>query len=184
MKNTKKLATVTGALLGGAVILILMYKLIPNLGTPWMFQLLAVGMLMLAVFITARYIMKGYVYAIVEEENEKLLTVTEIQGRHTITVCRLALSGLETVVIVPKGDKSADMSVKERIRSEKRKSYNYCSDLFEEKYICVFSCESGESIAVKLSWDGKMEKLLDEELGGEDVTEGSSESDEISPPDR
>ena len=75
-KNTKKLATVTGSLLGGAVILILMYMFIPNLGTPWMIQLLAVGMLMLAIFITARYIMKSYVYAIVEENNEKLLTVT------------------------------------------------------------------------------------------------------------
>ena len=89
-KNTKKLAGVTGLLLGGAVILILIYKLIPRISSPWMFQLLAVGMLMMAVFITSRYIMKSYVYAITEQDGDRLLTVTEIQGRHTITVCRIS----------------------------------------------------------------------------------------------
>ena len=163
-KNTKKLATVTGALLGGAVILILMYIFIPDLGTPWMFQLLAVGMLMLAVFITARYIMKSYVYAIIEENGEKLLTVNEVQGRHNITVCRLSLSGLETAIISTKGDKPTDTALKDRIRSEKRKSFNYCSDLFDEKYICIFSTECGDPIAVKLSWDQKLEDMLEEEL--------------------
>ena len=163
-KNTKKLATVTGSLLGGAAILVLMYLFIPRISAPWLFQLLAVGMLMLAVFVTSRYIMKSYVYAIVEEESEKLLTVTEIQGRHTVTVCRLALSGLETAVIVPKGDAVAEAAVKQRIRSEKRKSYNYCADLFEEKFICLFSEESGERIAVKVSWEEKLEELIEKEL--------------------
>ena len=163
-KNTKKLARVTGALLGSAAILVLMYMFIPRISAPWLFQLLAVGMLMLAVFITSRYIMKSYVYAIVEEEEEKLLTVTEIQGRHTITVCRLSLAGLQTAVIVPKGDAIAEAAVKQRIRSEKRKSYNYCADLFEEKFICLFSEESGERIAVKVTWDEELEKIIEKEL--------------------
>lgn len=162
-KNTKKLATVTGGLLGGAAIMIVFNAFMPNLPTPWMFQLLAVGMLMLAIFIVARYIMKSYVYAIIQENVEKDLTVTEIQGRHTITVCRISLSGIENIVIVPKGDKAADMSVKDKIRSDKRKSFNYCSDLFDEKYICVFSCEAGEPIAIKLSWDKTLEELLEKE---------------------
>ena len=171
MKDTKKLATVTGSLLGGAAILVLIYLFVPKISAPWIFQLLAVGMLMLAVFITSRYIMKSYVYAIVEEEGEKLLTVTEIQGRHTITVCRLSLAGLEAAVTVPKGDTVAQAAVKQRIRAEKRKSYNYCIDLFEEKFICLYSEEGGERIAVKVTWEEELEKLIEKELpdgGGEE----------------
>ena len=72
------------------------------------------------------------------------------------------------------------MSVKERIRSEKRKSYNYCSDLFEEKYICIFSCESGESIAVKLSWDETMDRMLEANLNnGEAASEVTPKDDDV-----
>ncbi len=163
-KNTKKLASVTGALLGGAIILVLIYTLLPNPASPWMFQLLAIGMLMLAVFITARYIMKSFTYAIIEENGERLLNVTELQGRRAITVCRLSISGIQTVTVASKNDKASDISVKERIRSEKRKSYNYCSDLFEDKYICIFSEECGEKIAVKLSWEQTLEQVIEDNL--------------------
>lgn len=159
-KNIKRLATITGSLLGGAVILILIYKLIPRISSPWLFQLLAVGMLMLAIFITARYIMKSYVYAIVEENGEKLLTVTEIQGRHTITVCRLSLSGLEAVMIADDSAPGSEASIKEHIRIEKRKSYNYCIDLFENRYLCIFTNEGGDAIAVKLSFDEGLDSML------------------------
>lgn len=163
-KNVKKLGTVTGLLLLGAGILILIEKLMPDLSTPWMFQLLAVGMLMLCIFITTRYIMKSYVYAIVDEDGSVDLTVTEIQGRHVITVCRVSLSGLESVVVAYKGDPASDNPVKNKIRADKRKSFNYCSDFFDEKYICIFSNEGGEAIAIKLSWDERLEKIIEEHL--------------------
>lgn len=169
-KNVKKLGLVTGLLLIGAVILMLIERLMPNLGTPWMFQLLAVGMLMLSIFITSRYIMKSYVYAIIDEDGSVDLTVTEIQGRHVITVCRISLSGLESVVVAYKGDPASDNPVKNKIREDKRKSFNYCSDFFDEKYICIFSDEGGTSIAVKLSWDEKLEKIIEEHLTA-DTTE-------------
>ena len=163
-KNVKKLGAVTGLLLIGAGILMLIERLMPNLSAPWMFQLLAVGMLMLSIFITTRYIMKSYVYAIIDEDGSVDLTVTEIQGRHVITVCRVSLSGLESVVVAYKGDPASDNPVKNKIRTDKRKSFNYCSDFFDEKYICIFSDEGGTPIAVKLSWDEKLEKMIEEHL--------------------
>ena len=163
-KNTKKLAIITGSLLCGAGILMLMNMFLPRITAPWMFQLLAVGMLMMVVFITSRYIMKSYVYAIIEEDGDTDLTVTEIQGRHVITVCRLSLSRLEAVVIVPKGDRMSETPVKEKIQKDKRKSYNYCSDFFDEKYICLFSNEGGTPVAVKLSWDKTLEDMLAQHL--------------------
>ena len=170
-KNVKKLGLITGLLLLGAVILIIIQRLMPNLSSPWMFQLLAVGMLMLVIFITARYIMKSYVYAIIDEDGSVDLTVTEIQGRHVITVCRISLSGLESVVVAYKGDPASDNPVKNKIRADKRKSFNYCSDFFDEKYICIFSDEGGTAVAVKLSWDEKLEKLIEEYLVEDDHTE-------------
>ena len=117
-KNVKKLGLVTGLLLMGAGILILIEKLIPNLSTPWAFQLLAVGMLMISIFVTSRYIMKSYVYAIIDDDGSVDLTVTEIQGRHVITVCRISLFSIEKIYVCD--SKLSEREIKAEIKREKR----------------------------------------------------------------
>lgn len=172
-KNTKKLAMTTGLLIIGAAVLMLATMIIENIPYRWAIQLLSLGMLVMGIFITSRYIMKSYVYAIVEDgDSGKDLTVTEIQGRHVITVCRIGLDGIEQVVSVPVGNKEADTEVKNKIKSEKRKQFNYCADLFAEKYLCIFATECGEAMAIKLTWDEEMETVLEnalsEDCGGEE----------------
>ena len=172
-KNVKKLGKVTGLLLVGAAVLMIMTIIIgERLAYRWAIQLLALGMLAMGIFITSRYIMKGYVYAVIKsDDGSNDFTVTEIQGRHTITVCRIGLASVEQAVVVPPGDKELDTDVKNKIKSEKRKLFNYCADLLGEKYICLFVTECGEKTAIKLSWGEELEKLFENNGDGEDEGE-------------
>lgn len=167
-KNVKKLGMITGLLLMGASVLLLVTVIISDVPYRWAIQLLSLGMLTVSIFITSRYIMKSYVYAVIKaDDGGNDFTVTEIQGRHVITVCRIGLSSVEQAVVVNQGDKVADTEVKNKIKSEKRKSFNYQADLLGEKYICLFVTECGEQMAIKLSWGEELEKIFDTDTEGE-----------------
>ncbi len=159
-KNTKKLSLTTGLLLAGAAILMLVTFLAPNMGYRWAVQLLSIGMLVMQIFITTRYIMKNFIYAVLRDGDDLDLTVTEVQGKNRVTVCRISLDSIEKVVVVESADRPADTELKNSIKAQKRKMFNYCADLFSEKYMCVLSNESGTPIAIKLSWDEKLCELL------------------------
>ena len=162
-KNTKRLSLVTGLLIIGAAILMIVTMILGELSYRWSIQLLSLGMLAVGVFITTRYVMRGYVYAVVRnDEGDKDLTVTEVQGRHTVTVCRVGLSHIERVIVIPQGDKQSEIEVKNEIRARKCKQYNYRADLFDEKNICLFVNECGEEICIRLSYGESLEKLFND----------------------
>ena len=172
-KNTRKLALTTGLLIIGAAILMLGTMILEELAYRWAIQLLSLGMLAMGIFITTRYVMKGYVYAVMaNDDGSKDFTVTEIQGRHTITVCRVGMSNVGYAVVVPLGSKEAETDVKNRIKADKRKVYNYCADLFGEKYVCLFVTECGERLAIKLSWDESLETLFEAALNCDNASDG------------
>jgi len=164
-KNTKKLSLVTGLLLLGAAVLMFITFLYEEMAYRWAIQLLSVGMLVISIFITSRYVMKSYVYAVIKGEDGNDFTVTEIQSRHKITVCRIGISGIERVVVVEVGDRETDTALKKQIKAEKRKMFNYCADLFAEKYMCLLVNECGEELAIKLSYDECLDFLAEGEDG-------------------
>jgi hypothetical protein len=163
-KNVKKLRRVVSACLLGAAALVAVTAIFGEMAYRWAVQLLAIALLMMGVFITSRYIMKSYVYAVMRTERGDDLTVTEIQGRHRITVCRIALDGIERIIVVEQGDKQTDAQIKQTCKEQKRKRFNYCADLLDEKYICVFANECAEPLAIKLSWGEQLEKILGDVL--------------------
>ncbi len=160
-KNLKKLRSVSAVLLFGAAAVMAVTMILQHMPYRWIFQLVALCMLGVAIFFISRYIMKNYVYSVIASEDGSTdLCVTEIQGRHTITVCRIGISGIEEAITCARADKSQSESVKKRIKLEKRKTYDYCGDMFGEKYICIFSQQYGEPLAIKLSFDEELLKIL------------------------
>ena len=172
-KNIKRLALTTGLLIFGALLLMLLTMVLQDMAYRWAIQLLSLGMLAMGIFITTRYVMRSYVYAVMRTDDGDDLTVTELHGRHTVTVCRVSMDNVAYALVVPMGDREAEADVKNRIKADKRKVYNYCADLFGEKYICLFVREGGEAIAIKLSWDESLEKLFENKS---DDTESDGES--------
>ena len=159
-KNAKKLTQVTGLLFIGAAVLMVMTMLLPNIPYRWAVQLLSVGMLAMGIFIMTRYVMKSFVYAVIKTDDGNDFTVTEIQNRHTVTVCRIGMSSIEKVFVADINDKQTDSDIKKLIKADKRKKFNYCADLFAQKYVCIFSCEAGTPIAIRLTWDESLEAVF------------------------
>ncbi len=159
-KNTNKLTAMVGLLLMGSAVMFLIAMIYEEMPYLWAIQLLGIGMLAMMIFVVSRYLMKNFAYAVTETEEGSDFTVTELQGKRSVTVCRIAMSSVEQVIVVEQNDRQADTTLKNMIKSQKRKMFNYCADLFTDKYICVLSNESGTPIAIKLTYDESLEKLF------------------------
>ncbi len=161
-KNTQKLALVTGLLIIGAAVLMIITMIFDDMAYRWAIQLLSLGMLTMGIFITTRYVMKSYIYAVIRnDDGEEDFTVTEIQGKRKITVCRIGMSSVEQVFSVTQGDKQAELEIKAKVKDGKYKKFNYCGDLFDEKHLYIFANECGEAFSIKLSYDEGLEKLFE-----------------------
>ena len=159
-KNNKRLGTISGVLLlGGAVMLLVTYVFDEIMGK-WIFQLLATGMLGVSIFLVSRYVMKNFIYAIVSTNGGNDFTVAELQNKKKTTVCRISVSNIERAFVIEQGDKVKEDSVKALIKEGKYKKYNYCADLFDEKCIYILADECGEKVAIRLSWCEELESYF------------------------
>ena len=155
-QKTNKVATYTSAGL-----LIVAFVSMYFSGLEWVpyraiLQFISLAMLAASVLLLCQYVLKGYSYAIIKDEEDNLdLTVIELKRKSRITVCRISLSGIERVERVEKSDKT-------RISAESkgRKIYNYCVDLAPAEYICIFAEECGERLVIKLTYDEKLFALI------------------------
>jgi len=149
-KNTKKLTLISGILLIGASVLMLLTLIFGDaIPFRWAIQLISIGMYTAMIFIMTRYVSRSYVYAVEERDGELDLTVTEVQGKGSVTVCRVSLSGIEECV---------DLSEKktyaaEKIKREGRKKFDYRTNPVGDRLICVFCEECGECLAITLTYD-------------------------------
>lgn len=114
-------------------------------------QLGAVICLALEVAVFSRYFRRSYVYRIAEtsQGNAPDFTVSELNGRDSVTVCRLSLASLLSVDKKPK-----------RIARGKEKLYNYCVDIAPQNAYLLRFEEGGEKYSILLSPDEKMLSIL------------------------
>lgn len=146
----------------GAAALMLVTMLFGGIPFRWVFQLLAVGLLIGTVFLIARYESKTYIYRLIEQDGGVDLTVTEAnaKGRGQVTVCRIGIDQLLscTTLDVSEGD-----SVKEtlaRLKKEKKKRFDYCADLRPAKSILLLVEDGDDELAIRLSFDERLFSLL------------------------
>jgi len=159
-KNNKRLGLISGLLLIGGAVMLLVTYVFNEIAGKWFFQLLAVGMCGVSIFLVSRYVMKNYIYAIISTEGGNDFTVTELQSKKKTTVCRISVSNIEKAVVIEPGNKSGEDAVKALIKQGKYKRFNYCADLFDEKCIYLLADECGEKVAIKLSWGEELEAYL------------------------
>ncbi len=156
-KNNKRLSLVSGLLLIGGSLMLLVTYIFEGITGKWIFQLLAICMFGVSIFLVSRYVMKNFIYAIVSTDGGNDFTVTELQNKKKTTVCRISVSNIERTFVIEQGDKVKEDSVKALIKEGKYKKYNYCADLFDEKCIYILADECGERVAIRLSWSEDLE---------------------------
>lgn len=114
-----------------------------------------------AILVASRYLLKDYVYCLDKtEEGGVDLTVTELQGKRRIVVCRIGLEDVEELLVeTPETRKE----LRERLKSMKR--YDYCVDLAPSRSLYLLFSDRDQTVAVRLLPDERMEKLLRECAG-------------------
>ena len=112
-----------------------------------------------AVLLLTRYVFKSFLIKVFESGNGRYdLTITECRGKNEkekITVCRVSLSNIESVVVKTK-ENAADLKKREK----GRKVFSYCPDICPEVECFVFVTECGEKLLLKLSPDKTMLEIL------------------------
>lgn len=123
-------------------------------------EIIGLFMVAFAILIASRYLLKDYVYRLeMTEEGRVDLTVTELQGRRRITVCRIGLDEIgEILVEAPETRKEV------RARLKEMKRYDYCVDLSPTRSLYLIFSDGDRTVSVRIVPDERMEKLLTDHL--------------------
>lgn len=153
-KTNRTAQTVIILLFIGAAILLAFPMVVPTLPFRWGVQLLALGLLTAAIFLTTRYVAKFYIYRMISDGNgETDLTVTEARagGKGQVTVCRVGLSHICRRELV----ESNERLTSER-QGKKGKVFDYRVDFHPEKSILLAVEEGGEELILLLSYQEEL----------------------------
>lgn len=140
-------------------ILIMYFSSLPMIPFPAIFQILSILLLSFSLMLIGRFLLKSYIYSIIGNDDGTYdLTVTEIKKKSRITVCRVAILGIEEIIPLSKETRKL---VKKKKKG--RKSFDYRVDLFPNNSHCILCEECGEEFAIIISEDEKLIKLLSPE---------------------
>ena len=161
-KTNQKARNAVFLLLGGAAALIAIPVLVPALPFRWIVQLIAFGLLTVAIFLVSRYTAKSYVYRVLpREDGSRDLTVTELKGgRSRVIVCRMGLAGVERLVCDDAEHRAEARALRELARKERRSFFDYSVDLLPDRSILLLAEEGGQAFALRLSFDAELLALL------------------------
>ena len=164
-RNNKKATGIVIILFSLAVGLILFTSII-NIPFAWVLQLTSIAALTVAIFTITRYLTKGFLYSINQNDSDRLdLDIMEITngGRRQITVCRVAVRGISEGYVINKTDKSSielEQSLIKKAKQEKAKIFNYCPDINPVIYSIIIGEECGEKFLIKFTPDDKLSEYL------------------------
>ena len=88
------------------------------------------------------------------------LTITECQRKSRITVCRLSLSGIERIEVVPLAARDRHKALKKQSRADGRKLFSYTVNLAPSSLCYLFATECGEAVTIVFEPDVHMLEML------------------------
>ncbi|MBQ9086766.1 MAG: hypothetical protein IJY47_06225 [Clostridia bacterium] len=155
-KNNKTAQKIILILLVGAAVLFGMTALLPDMAYRWAYQLIAIGLLTLSLFLVTRYITRSYLYRICEgEDGARDLEIVELtgNGKRQTVVCRIGLGGITQLTLLDLSDGGKSETLLAEYKRDKKKIFDYCVDLQPSKS-CLLRCrEGGEELTLRLEYD-------------------------------
>ncbi len=146
----------------GAAALMLITMLVPSIPFRWVFQLISLFLLTVAIFFVTRYSTKSFFYRIEsrggEDRGDLTVTETDTKGKKQITVCRVGVCNVIRCDHLkdPKQAEGALIDLKKR----RIKLFDYTVDFHPADSILVLVNEGEEELAIRLSFDLVLLQLL------------------------
>ena len=140
--------------------------LVPTIPFQWIFQLLSVVFLVVALYLYTRYVAKSFIFSIITHDDGSYdLTVCELSngGKRRKTVCRIGLASIyESYLLHPElpEENLREKELCARARAEHLSCYDYFHDIKPRPVLLLFVEECGEKILIKLSPDEMLLKYL------------------------
>ncbi len=159
-KNKQKVYGLILLLTIGALILFAVTTMFRQLPMKWLFQITDLLLFTADIYFFTRYIARGFSYEIAETDRGSDFIITELQRKQSITVCRLAVSGISEVIRVDYNNMELKKQLKEKIKEEKCKQFNYCVDLSPATVCYLFAEECGEKVVIIFMPDPELYRLL------------------------
>ena len=163
-KNPKKITGIVLLLAAGAALLFFFSALPLNIPFKWLIQLFGICFIAAIIYLTTRYVVKGYEYHVYPRENSERaftgeydLSIIETNGKARVTVCRI---GLENVSAVMRVEASNASDIKKAIADEKRQKFIYVADINPPIKCCIFAEEAGVPLAITITADDELFELL------------------------
>jgi len=162
-KTNQKSGILALLLLIGAVALIAVCGVFPNLPFRWVGQLLALCMGAAAVLLVVRYWTRSYLYRIIATENGSAdLTVTELKGngKRRMVVCRVGLSRVRDRMLEDAAHRAQAEQWLSAHKKEGVRVFDYRPDLLPDQSILLLVEEGGERQILRLAYDPVLYDLL------------------------
>jgi len=160
-KENNKAAHLILLLLIGGFLLLGVTTALPALPFRWVFQIVGIAFIGVAVYLYTRYFARTFSYAVVPREDGSYdLTVTECQRKSRITVCRLSLAGIERIEVVTTAERERKKALKKELRAGGRRLFDYTVNLAPAKVCYLSATECGQEVAICFEPDGQMLRLL------------------------
>ena len=140
--------------------------LAPTLPFQWIFQLLSVIFLVVALYLYTRYVAKSFIFSIIAHDDGSYdMTVCELSngGKRRKTVCRIGLTSIyESYLLHPElpEENLREEELCARARAEHLSCYDYFHDIKPRPVLLLFVEECGEKILIKFSPDEELLKYL------------------------
>lgn len=156
--NSSKLREkITVAVAGILAIALYLVSALPGTTFAWAFQLGAVLCLTLAVLVTARFLLRRFVYSVEPSDRGSGtdFVIRELYGKRVTTVCRIALEEIRRVEPWTKESRS-------HLASEKngKRFYRYVAELSSRDTVLIQAEESGEECFLLISADAQLSAIL------------------------
>ena len=140
-----------------AAVLLFAASRLPGIPFPFLFQLFSIFCLVVVIMLTARCLLRSYVYRIEQGEDGtgEDLVIVEYYGNHVATVCRLALTDIRRVV---RRDSQTRTALVESMKG--KRLYRYTEE-FSPADLCVLEADDeGETVFLRISADETLFRIL------------------------
>lgn len=158
--DKKKTKNAVSALVLGGIAIFIVTLISDSMPFKWIFQTVGLVLVTAGIFFMTRYLTKEFLYRVAPSGSGADLTVTELTRKSRITVCRISLCNIARLEVFSSSEKDKEKALVSSFKKEGRKRFDYCADPKPEKFVWIVANECGEEIAVKLSYDKTLCKLI------------------------
>ena len=141
--------------------------LFPGVPLRWVFQMVALALLTVGIWLLTRYVTKIFIYCI-DEAGDLTVTEANTKGKRRVTVCRVAVAGVRRRTVIRSDEELKRL--RKKLRSEGKRYFDYVTDYRPSESILIEVNEGNERFGIRLSYDERLYAML---VPKEEQEEGS-----------